>query len=547
MATHQKYRLLVNSTTVGTYTVLAGLELRATQSGSNLAVTGNGTASSSTEMFEGQGNGSAGAFDSNDSTRWFGNGPTSWIQWDFGVGNEQDIRWMTLVVPSSNTEGFPITGTLQYLATTGGWVDFIPFVSPNPNTRYGAHDLYSAVGWGFVADLQAPAATVFSGNPSTGSALLTGPRTAVAAGLIGSATFAYTATKPTLASATGAVIGLVAPAAFTTSAGHDSTGENSLTYTLPAPKLTALGGANASLKMPSGVLSIGATVTNFGAAALTAPSATVTAAATATASARAALTFGSVLGTTYDIVGFSGAVISVTVGGSPTVKASGTVGGTASATITLPLYNLSAAGSAQSHGGASLLMPAPFLSTSGALAWLMSPSAQLTAIGSATVAVTYEAYAVNLNHTPRPGVDPVDEVTHYTSYPFDRIVRYKNSYFGMNSTGLYLLEGTTDVGADVAWAWKTGETDFKSPQKKTVEMAYFGGRLPPASVVSLIAREDAPVTYSYTTPRGAHAQNYRQPFGRGLKARYYSFGVAGSGELAIDSVTLNVTTLARKV
>ena len=119
----------------------------------------------------------------------------------------------------------------------------------------------------------------------------------------------------------------------------------------------------------------------------------------------------------------------------------------------------------------------------------------MTATGHAVVAATYEAYAINLNHKPRPGVVPVDEMTHYTNFPFDRIVRYKNSYFGVAADGLYLLEGTTDhaepTPTPIPWLWKTGLTDFRTPQKKTVESMYFGGRLGPAASVSLHAGDGA--------------------------------------------------------
>jgi hypothetical protein len=137
-------------------------------------------------------------------------------------------------------------------------------------------------------------------------------------------------------------------------------------------------------------------------------------------------------------------------------------------------------------------------------------------------------------------------MTRYTNYPFDRIVRYKNSYFGMNSTGLYLLEGTTDNGTAISYEVKTAMTDFDSPQKKTVEMAYFGARFG-AATISLHVGESGTESYSYTTPRGAAAQNYRQAFGRGIKSRYYALSVAGSETFSLDTLTLNIAELARKV
>jgi hypothetical protein len=248
-----------------------------------------------------------------------------------------------------------------------------------------------------------------------------------------------------------------------------------------------------------------------------------------------------------NLVGYSGAVCSITLIGGHTVQATGTSGGIGGATITAPLFELSASGTAQNYGSADLIAPSARLGGQ-AQAYLIAPGATLTAVGTATITATHEAYALNLSHTPRKGNEVVnDEMTRYTNFPFTHVVRYQNSYFGANSTGLYLLEGTTDDGAPIEWEVKTAYTDFDSAQHKTLEMAYFGGRLGPEATISLFAGEQTTNPYEYTTPRGAAAQNYRQPFGRGQKARYYALGASGDDVVTIDSITLNVATLARKV
>ena len=314
----------------------------------------------------------------------------------------------------------------------------------------------------------------------------------------------------------------------------------------PAATLAAYGGANATLAAPMPALSITGTATGLGNAALAAPRVTVVAGATNTALANAALTFGNILGT-YSIVGYSGAVCSVTLG-KTTVDATGTTGAIGGAAITLPLYQLIASGTVQGLSSADLLMPAAQLGSVG-VAWLMAPSAALVAIGTATVTTTYEAYSVNLNHKVIPGVIPVDEITHYTNFPFDRIVRYKGSYFGVAADGLYLLQGTTDHAATptaIPWAWRTGISDFGSAQQKTVESAYFSGRLGAASI-SLYVGEASTQAYAYSTPAVSTAQNYRQVFGRGIKARYYALGAAGTGVMEIDDLDFSVGKMTRRI
>ncbi len=323
---------------------------------------------------------------------------------------------------------------------------------------------------------------------------------------------------------------------------HDSTGENGADITLPMFTLEAQGGANADIALPAFTVAATATVTALATASIALPAMTAAGSATVSAMAKSSPFLEMPM---FEMVGYGGAVCSVTIGGM-TVEATGTTGGVASAAITLPLFELEAEATAQNYGSAHITMPA-LVASNTARAFIVMPGFTLTAIGTATVAVTYEAYALNLNHKEEPRKQPVDELTRYTNYPFDRIVRYKNSYYGMNSTGLYLLEGTTDDGTAIAWDFKTHISDFGTAQKKTVEYAYFGGRMPAAVTVTLHVGETSSQAYSYTTPRGATAQNYRQPFGRGIKDRYYALEAAGSGELTVDTVTLNIATLARKV
>ncbi|MGL4807117.1 MAG: hypothetical protein ACRC4O_00100, partial [Giesbergeria sp.] len=138
-------------------------------------------------------------------------------------------------------------------------------------------------------------------------------------------------------------------------------------------------------------------------------------------------------------------------------------------------------------------------------------------------------------------------VTRYTNFPFTHIVRHKNSYYGVNSSGLYLLEGTTDAGAAIPYEARTHISDLDEIKLKTPVSAYFGGRMGAASTVTLYAGEAGEEVYSFTTPRGAVAQNYRQKFGRGLKTRYFALGASGSAEFSIDNVAFEVATMTRRI
>lgn len=356
--------------------------------------------------------------------------------------------------------------------------------------------------------------------------------------IYGGANASMVAPAAAVVSSGAGISAITAPAGTLYAVGHDSYGENALISTAPVPTLSAYLGGNATLDTPAPTLSAAGTGTGWANAALVAPPATISATGTVSSVASAALT-----PPMAKLIGYGGAVCSITLTGAPTLSATGTVGGVGSVAVTVPLAQLSAAVTAQNHGSAILTAPAGKMA--GTLqAYIVAPGATLTAIGSATITATYEAYALNLNHT---GEKVVDQMTRYTNFPFTHVVRYKNSYYGVAAGGLYLLEGTTDAGAPIAWQFKTGITDFGTANLKTVTYAYFGGRFGPGATVSIYPGESGGNSYSYTTPRGQAAQNYRQQFGRGLKARYFAVGASGTDALELDSLELITDTLSRRI
>lgn len=389
------------------------------------------------------------------------------------------------------------------------------------------------------AAIVAPAATAIAYGG--GRAVLMAPKATVVAGVtptVGTANI--TAPRATLAAFGGARLDVVAPMIELAALG--SLSAYGVKAQAPMARVAGFGGLSSSLTAPKPTLAATGTAWGKGVAAIEAPAPTLAAAGTVSAVASSVLS-----APMAKAIGYFGSVASIEIAGKVVVAASGTAGATGGATIKAPLYELVASGTAQNHGSAIIAAPAARMATSGA-AWILAPGAQLTAIGSAVVAVSYEAYALNLKHT-----DPEspDELTHYTNYPFDKIVRYQNSYFGVNATGLYLLEGSTDFAdptpTKVPWAFKTGMTDFDSANLKTVNWAYFGGRMAPAATVSIHFGDAGEQSYAYATPRGASAQNYRQAFGRGIKSRYYAFECEGAGELSLDSMMFDFAKLARKV
>jgi len=442
-----------------------------------------------------------------------------------------DARTISVYVAGTRgyTDDFGISSTAKYTGSTGGTYAV-------PAALGGAAAAHMA------ADLTAPSPLIASSATNTAVVVTLSPPSPI---LIcgSSARVQIVAPGPALTSYSGAaLLPLTAPSPRLSAAAHDSYGKQAAFLTAPSPTLNITTGANGQAEPPTPTLDASGTVTIWGDASLTAPAPALTASVTVTEMASAELTFYK----PYTLGAYSGAVVSVTLTGRASVQATGTTGSIGGAEIICPLFELTAVATMQNWGSADLLCPSPELGRT-AQAWLIAPMGRLTAIGSAVITATYEAYAVNLKHTPRGNEQPIDEVTRYTNFPFTHVVRYKNSYYGVNDTGLYLLEGTTDETAPIPWAVKTAMDDFKSPMKKTVASAYFGGRFGPASTVQLHAGEQTPNTYSFTTPRDTLAQNYRQVFGKGVKERYYALGASGTGTVELDNVELETHNMTRRI
>lgn len=527
MAAHRYWRVFITSNYGGAQTGLSQIMLRATAGDANLSVTGNGTATGDST------NGSPSTLFTGSPSVWYsGSTLPQTITWDFGAGNEKDIQHITLKNTAAFPEFNPQSVQIRFSDDNVTWNVFSIGINQNgPSLETVFTYTAPAI---LTADLVFPSLSVTGRSGARAAVTLPAPGLSLSSGAVASITFH----APTVVMLTGASAGITFPGLSVTSQGHDSTGERAAAITLPSLSVAARAGANAKATLPGLTSQSAGTVTTTARAALTLPSLAATAGATASASGSAALTLPSMSRKSY-----AGALCSVTIG-TVTMESIGTTGAVGGASISLPLFEVASVATEQNHGSAHLMLPSLSLHSGGDGAAITLPGLELVAIGSAVITATYEAYAVNLKHAD-PNASA--ETTRYTNFPFTHVVRYKNSYYGANSTGLYLLEGTTDNGAAIPWAFKTAMTDFKSANKKTLAAAYFSGRFGPASTIRLHEGEKTPQTYSFTTPRGTLAQNHRQKFGKGTKGRYYAISAAGTGACELDGIECDVQNTTRRI
>ena len=374
--------------------------------------------------------------------------------------------------------------------------------------------------------------------PGTGDGAVTFPPVGLNA--YGGANSALTLPGMSLAGYAGGGLGLALPMVRLYAVGHDATGENALDLALPALVLSGFGGATARMTLPAISLSADGVGTGIGRAEITLPALRLSSSGTGGAAGNAALQ----LPRLVMVAGYGGANASMRM---PAILSSGQgqSGAVGSASISLPVLQLLASGTAQNHGSADLTLP-PLIAGPSGYATVILPVLRLSASGSQVVAVTYEAYAMNLKPTNKARVH---EVTRYTGMPFSGMVRWQGNWYGWGPSGMYLIGGDTDAGEPISWAWKTAVTNFGNRQMKVVRETFLHGRLGPTATASVSVGEDADVTYAAVIERGRNAQAHRIKYGKGLKAEYWSFGLADvtGSAMEVDSMQHEPKPLSRKI
>jgi hypothetical protein len=234
-----------------------------------------------------------------------------------------------------------------------------------------------------------------------------------------------------------------------------------------------------------------------------------------------------------------------------TGAASVTNGNVARVTAVLPRLTLQASGYRDDTARVNAVLPM-LVVTPSATARITLPALFVTAHAQPVLTDTFEAYVLNmtqpLDDNPRNNFEAkVEQVTRYTNWPFVQVVRLNNTYYGVAADGLYELGGTTDDGEPIAWAFETCKTDFSDPHKKTVASAYIGGQAGPEVTYTLRSGDDADRMYDYVTTKIIQKRNHRQKFGLGRRTRYYSFGLAGTGDAAIDMLEFELANTTRRI
>lgn len=310
--------------------------------------------------------------------------------------------------------------------------------------------------------------------------------------------------------------------------------QNAADITCPAYSLNAYCGGYADLSLPQYTLTITGVVDGvlYGDMVLPTPSLIANGITGGTSAAMMTM-YGA-----YVTTGYSGGVGVLPLASGYSVNASGQTGAVGEASLTLTSrYGLVAEATQGNFGVAVMGMPSLVSAPSGQ-AWLVQPTFTMYAMASAVVAVTYEAYAINLS---------TGAVTHYTNYPFDNIIRLGAHYYGINSEGMFQIGGDKDITTSIPAHFKTFMTNFGTTVQKRVPSVYTSGRSDGGVTLGITADEGDLYEYTSSWNNVAEAKNHRTIVGKNIRGSYYSFEISNvdGGTLELDEITANIAVSER--
>lgn len=234
----------------------------------------------------------------------------------------------------------------------------------------------------------------------------------------------------------------------------------------------------------------------------------------------------------------------VGVGPKLTIVSSGKTDKIAKVIKTLPKLRLVASGTVDNRGGVVGILPGLEIAPSGVMRGGLLPRATIYILGSQALAA-YEAYSFTMVKDSK-GVESA-RATHYTNYPFDRIVRFGSKYYGVAVGGLFELAGNTFDGTPIVATVETAPTDFGARELKRAFSLYIGGRVGADFVVSVKSAEVNDDSYVFRPFDKTGARNYRTLFGKGIRERYlaYAFTNTDGGDFEVDDITPEVVVQRR--
>jgi len=118
--------------------------------------------------------------------------------------------------------------------------------------------------------------------------------------------------------------------------------------------------------------------------------------------------------------------------------------------------------------------------------------------------------------------------TRYENYDFNSFMTLDGKTYGVNSTGIHLLEGNTDGADTITASVDFGSLNFGTNNRKAVPYVYIGMSSNGKTVLKV---ESDGRTYYYTARDStALMKTHRFELGRGLRSNFYGFTLQSDGD-----------------
>lgn len=201
-------------------------------------------------------------------------------------------------------------------------------------------------------------------------------------------------------------------------------------------------------------------------------------------------------------------------------------------------------GATTTTGGISAALPAVELSTSAATTTYGSIGARLprTPYGELVARMALVHALTHVMNTVSTAV------TVFENYQFNSFAKIGGKYYAADATGLHRIDdGKLDETAAIQWAIQTGLLDFRSAMQKRMSDFYLAMRSEGDVTLTVSTDELDPYEYSLKPYEIETLKQRRDLIGKGMRGRYWQFGLSGDSDFDMDAYNMAVVDTARRI
>ena len=139
-------------------------------------------------------------------------------------------------------------------------------------------------------------------------------------------------------------------------------------------------------------------------------------------------------------------------------------------------------------------------------------------------------------------------VTAFENYQFNSFAKIGGKYYAADDTGLHRIDdGKLDETAAIQWAIQTGLLDFRSAMQKRMSDFYLAMRSEGDVTLTVSTDELDPYEYSLKPYEIETLKQRRDLIGKGMRGRYWQFGLSGDSDFDMDAYNMAVVDTARRI